>query len=76
MTVKMWATTKKIPFIDNNLRLEDNSEKMLRPALGNVLGLKLCIFIDLLLLHIEKSGAKKLLQRFGDRVHFALYRFC
>ena len=44
MTVKMQVTAQKFPFINDNSRLEDNSEKLLGPALGNVLGLKLLVF--------------------------------
>ena len=45
MTVKTQVTAQKIPYIDDiNSRLEDNSEKSLGPALGNVLGLKLLVF--------------------------------
>ena len=40
MTGKTRVTTQKFPFIDDNSRLEDNSEKSLGSALGNVLGLK------------------------------------
>ena len=58
MTVKMRVTTQKIPFINESSRLEDNNQKLLGPALGNVLGLKLLVFIDLLSLHVEKSGEK------------------
>ena len=58
MTVKMRVATQKIPFINESSRLEDNNQKLLGPALGNVLGLKLLVFIDLLSLHVEKSGEK------------------
>ena len=50
--------TRVFPLINDNSRLEDNSEKALRQALGNILSLKLCIFIDLLPLNVKKSGAK------------------
>ena len=44
MTVKKRVTTQKFPFIDDNSRRhEDDSEKTLGPALGNVLGLKLLV---------------------------------
>ena len=76
MTVKTRVTTQKFPFIDDNSRLEDNSEKTLGPALGNVLGLKLLVFFyrPATATRRELNLMRKLLHRFGDRVHFALYR--
>ena len=56
MTVKTRVTTQKFLFIDDNSQLEDNSEKSLGPALGNVLGLKLLVVY--IPLHVEKSGEK------------------
>ena len=75
MTVKTRVTSQNFQFVDDNSRLEDNSEKTLRPALGNVLGLKICVFYRPATATRREIWCEKLLQRFGDRVHFALYIF-
>ena len=58
MTVKTRVTTQKFPFIDDNSRLEDNSQKSLGLALGNVLGLKLLVSYKPATATVEKSGEK------------------
>ena len=75
MNVKMRVTTQNFPFIDDNLRHEDNSEKTLGPALGNVLGLKLLVSYRPATATRREIWCEKLLHRFRDRVHFALYTF-
>ena len=60
MTVKTRVSTQNFRSSTDNSRHENNSEKTLGPALGNVLSLKhlVCYRPATATRHVEKSGAK------------------